>query len=587
MALRELLAVFDVNVKGDAALNRVSKQIDRAKIAATSLDSAIGVLKGGFAALGGFLAVRQITAWTKEVLDAADAAADIGDAVGLTAEQFQAFDYFGKTAGGADMRTALTVLAKSAESGHKAFADLGVSLKDASGQFRPMADIATDSLAALADLDDGTKRVAYSAQLFGRSGNVLIPSLKNGSKAFRETFAEAQRLGVAFDTDLTENAGTFNDTLYGLRMQSLAFRGMLVKMFLPAMQGLATWFTETTFRINAWQKKTGGLETSLKSLGVTAGIVAAAMAVSKFTAVAGGFQKINAAAGMLTKRFLILAAVFLAIEDFFSFLQGKDSVIGDVLESLGLIDDANESGKRFGQTLKDNLVPAIQGVGQSIGRFFSETMIGFGALVGMATASSGSMRDEFEGAFLRNTATIDAFGSAVFTVFQAIPNMLIGPLASALQSFVGWSAGSIAQVLSVAGSFVGIDASIAKITAGIQTAGDLVANLLTNPLGGVADIVAKIQGRGFDRSGIAEINAANQAAAQARRTAAAAGGARAPALPPGGGNGTRSVNLTDARIVNVNVQGGGSPAAVGRAVAGAVAPVLTSDRGRTLAAVSR
>jgi hypothetical protein len=414
----------------------------------------------------------------------------------------------------------------------------------------------------------------------------LIPSLKNGSKAFRETFAEAQRLGVAFDTDLAEGAGTFNDTMYGLKTQTLAFRGMLVKMFLPSMQSLATWFTETTFRINAWQKRTGGLQTSLKSLAVTAGVVAAALAVSKFTAVAGGFQKINAAAGMLTKRFLVLAAVFLIIEDFFSFLQGKNSVIGNVLESLGLIDDANESGKRFGKTLKDTLVPALQDVGRAGGRFFSETMIGFGALVGMATASSGSMRDEYEVAFLRNTATIDAFGSTVFTVFQAIPNMLIGPLASALQSFVGWSAGSVAQVLAVAGSFVGIETSVAQITAGILEAGDLVAKLLTNPLGGVADIVAKIRGGGFDRGDIADINEANLAAARARQEARATGG-RVPAALPPGGNGTRSVSLTDARTVNVNVQGGASPGATGRAVAGAVAPVLASDRARTLAAVSR
>lgn len=602
MALREVLARFGITVDGVAKLKEVTGTADKSTASLQGLGKAFA---GAAAAIGLFKVGRMIA----DTANAADSAVDLADALGVATEEWQALQAFGATAGGTDMVVGLRTLAKAAENNDKAFAKLGVSTRGANGQIKPMARLAEESLVALSDLDDATSRVALSAILFGRSGNTLIPSLRNGSEAMREQLKRARELGVAFDADLGASAGDFNDTLYYINAQMMRFRGSILKFLLPTMNAISERLLAGQQTLNGWAKAATGSSATMNALGATAGVAVSALAVSKWAQIAGALGGVNRVAGLLTKRFLVLAAVFLVVQDFFTFLRGGESVIGKILAEFGLIDNATESGKRFGETL-ESWAPAFREALGAVKKFGTETLVTFGALFGMLTEKNADTASEFESVFLRNGQAIDRFGGVWFSVFGAAHSVL-ATVWSALASFAGFIAdkflamhqyviGVIGSLLSfivaqvtaslaglwsifdsvfgtdIAGSIRGAGAVLQSVIGGavdfaIGKLEDLraaaasvirdVQAILSDPIGSVA---SKLTGQGWDGQA-----SAREAAAFARRQ-------------QGGG----AVTVAPSTTINVTAPAGDAPA-VARATAGAVAQVNARNLTATLAAVDR
>lgn len=100
----------------------------------------------------------------------------------------------------------------------------------------------------------------------------------------------------------------------------------------------------------------GGFENTMKLLGITAGAVMAVLAVDKIKEFAKTFDLAN------LKIWLVVAGVValaLVVEDFIGFLNGKDSVIGDIITKLGGDPDEVREG--------------ISSLGEKISDIFSDT----------------------------------------------------------------------------------------------------------------------------------------------------------------------------------------------------------------------
>jgi hypothetical protein len=133
----------------------------------------------------------------------------------------------------------------------KYFSAMGVSVKTAEGHLRPLNQIMGDVMDKFAAWEDGPRKIAIALQLFGRSGESLIPLLNKGSAGFAELAKEAENLGIILDSRLIKRGSEMEDTVkkwelryQGWKMQILGVIDALdqfgrVKVRMP--EGLSLW----------------------------------------------------------------------------------------------------------------------------------------------------------------------------------------------------------------------------------------------------------------------------------------------------------------------------------------------------------
>ena len=109
----------------------------------------------------------------------------------------------------------------------------------------------------------------------------------------------------------------------------------------------------------------GGGENALKMLGVVIGAIMAYKAGEKILSAADKFKSFSKVLGGINLKALAIVAVivllFLLIQDFIGFLQGKDSLFGTLLANAGVDVDATRE-KFF--ALKDNIAQIIEYIKQ-------------------------------------------------------------------------------------------------------------------------------------------------------------------------------------------------------------------------------
>lgn len=120
-----------------------------------------------------------------------------------------------------------------------AFAALGISIKDASGNLRDSDAVFADISDRFSRLEDGSTKTALAMALFGKSGAQLIPLLNGGASQLKRYADEADRLGITLSTKTGRAAEEFNDTLskVGQIMQGVANK--VAEAALPALQHFA------------------------------------------------------------------------------------------------------------------------------------------------------------------------------------------------------------------------------------------------------------------------------------------------------------------------------------------------------------
>ncbi len=96
----------------------------------------------------------------------------------------------------------------------KSFKKFSIEVADSSGELRNTEDVLKDIADQFAKLPDGPEKTAAAINIFGaRAGPQLINFLNAGSKGIAELSAEAERMGVVWDTEAAEGAEKFNDAM--------------------------------------------------------------------------------------------------------------------------------------------------------------------------------------------------------------------------------------------------------------------------------------------------------------------------------------------------------------------------------------
>lgn len=370
-----------------------------------------------------------------QAVSTADAAGDIrdqADALGLTTDAYQELLYAVQHVGGeasdlSAMLAKLSIAGQNAVEGNEALADtfgkLGISLDEVKGS-NP-ADLLAQLADGLAATTDPAERLAIATALLGDDiAKKMIPLLGKGSEEIEALAKQAKELGVVMGEDDLEAADAFSDQVGELGAILSALRNEIGLALIPALAEIATafleWykanksvidqkiefyadkvagaFTAVADAVAAANDIVGGVDGWLK-LGAILGSLTAAggllyvafqvgmvvFAIVDLVAAAAAFvgggwvlvgivAAIIAGLAQLAAYAAAVAAVFLVVEDFYTYLQGGDSVWGRLIERwrsapgfLGAIARAMEAMGAVGRAVLellsiyvDNFVAGLQ-----------------------------------------------------------------------------------------------------------------------------------------------------------------------------------------------------------------------------------
>ena len=207
-----------------ATADKLTAGLSAAKRSLQSFDNAITASVGKFgaltAALGGGISVAGITALTKAQSEVIDSAAKMSDRLGIATESLIGLQHAGNLAG-ADtelMNKSLEKMAKNvaiaATAGGPAadaFKAIGLDAEKLSGQnidqtFLQIAD-------GIKSIENPYQRAKVAAEIFGKAGGDLLPTLMAGSEAIKEVAAETEKYGTAVNRVDASKVEEANDNL--------------------------------------------------------------------------------------------------------------------------------------------------------------------------------------------------------------------------------------------------------------------------------------------------------------------------------------------------------------------------------------
>jgi hypothetical protein len=221
--------LVSVGQSGEQSLKRIETAGDRASGGLKGLGRQAELLRTGIRTLGsaliGAATVGGLGALIDRPISAADAIGKTVDKIGVGVEALQELRFAAK-ASGVEQQTLdmelqrFTRRAAEAAQGtgeaKDALAQMGIALRDQSGNLRRSEDLLGDVADAFARIEDPAERVRLAFKLFDSEGVALVNLLRGGSSALEEMRERARDLGIVLDEHLVrdaERARTELDTL--------------------------------------------------------------------------------------------------------------------------------------------------------------------------------------------------------------------------------------------------------------------------------------------------------------------------------------------------------------------------------------
>nr|WP_298117448.1 hypothetical protein [uncultured Pseudomonas sp.] len=232
-------------------------------------------------AAGVTAAATAAAAMVKSSINAADEAAKMAKAAGVTVEAFTALQYAAGLAGVEStdlsaafvrLNTGITEAAFGTEKQAELFKSLGVAVRDASGNIRSADTVLINLADRFAAIPDGAQKSALAIELFGRSGAKMLPFLSSGSDGIRELTDQAERLGLVISTEQAAASEQFNDSLSVLASVSRGAGNAMAAELLPALNELSGLLIDVAEDSDAAATSATALSGVLKTLS-TAGLI--------------------------------------------------------------------------------------------------------------------------------------------------------------------------------------------------------------------------------------------------------------------------------------------------------------------------
>ena len=367
MALRDLLVRFGIDVDGREKLLETDVAIRRTILNAERLGGTLKRL-GGFLIVGAL--VNGLKNFVEEQINAADALRHNAEKLGISTEELQKYQYAAQMMNVSTQETAVALrffnravgeASLGTKSAVKVFDGLGIKVKDAGGNVRPTNELLFEFSDKLKTIPSQAQRTAYAMRTLGRGGSALLPVLQRGSDGLKEIFKDVDELGGGFNDAFIQAA---HETDVQLKRLKMAWRGVYVAIATEVLPIIKRWTERsivTAKHLIDLSEHTYGFRTALMAL--TAGAVILGLKrllgiFNPFKASVKDVMMAMLANAPLVAFIALMTALYVVFDDFYTFLIGGDSVLGDFLNRLG----GAGSAKKF----REDLVAAFEKVGEAL-----------------------------------------------------------------------------------------------------------------------------------------------------------------------------------------------------------------------------
>lgn len=201
----------------------VATQRDVGKIQKT-----LSGLKTGLIGLATGIATSGMLSAARDALDYAAGLGEISQQLGVTTRDLQVYRYIATQTGleQGEMDKALQRLTRTmgeADAGSKkqatVFRELGVAVRGSNGEVKTAGDVMPELADAISQIESPTLRAKVAYDLFGKSGQQMLPVLESGSKGIEKMSAEVENFGGVMDDHLIAQADAAADKLAALQTQ--------------------------------------------------------------------------------------------------------------------------------------------------------------------------------------------------------------------------------------------------------------------------------------------------------------------------------------------------------------------------------
>lgn len=170
------------------------------------------------------------------------------------------------------------------------FERIGVSVMDSSGKMKSLNEIMLQIADKFSTWEDGPRKIAIAVDLFGKSGERLVPYLNQGAAGIKKFYEEAERMGIILDESMIKKGTELDEKFKQISASISAMSKKAVVGIYEIVTSTQTW-VEAQERLDAAIASAGGLVTEEMSQAIEMQKVnEAAEQGSKI------FEKLNAAA---------------------------------------------------------------------------------------------------------------------------------------------------------------------------------------------------------------------------------------------------------------------------------------------------
>ena len=314
-------------------------ELDKADVSAGKATSSIGAAFKALAPMvASFLAIGAARQGFVQTVEELNVIGRTADSLGLAVEDVDAFGRamteMGGDAQGArdslvDMAESIGEAVQDVESGRaKVYQTLGISLKGVNGQ----AITATEGLLRLSDAVSGLSReeAIFRIKELGITDNRTVELLLKGRQEVERMLA-AQKEQSGVTKEAVENARKYQEAVAKLNNAQDSITTQMAVAFIPAITTVIDWLTKGV----VWARENKNFMVGF--FGTIAAVVATiylpAMIAAAAATIAATWPMILAASVVAG----LAAAFALAYDDIMNFLDGNDSVIGQIFENFPII----------------------------------------------------------------------------------------------------------------------------------------------------------------------------------------------------------------------------------------------------------
>lgn len=216
------------------------------KTAGLNIAGGIGTALKGAAttiAAGAAVMTGAIVKGTADVAAYGDNIDKMSQKMGLTAQAYQEWDAVMQHSGTSmeSMKASMKTLANAAETGNKAFAELGITEQDLANMSQQ--DLFEATIKGLQDVDDTTQRTYLAGKLLGRGATELGALLNTSAEDTQAMRDRVRELGGVMSDDAVKAAAAFQDNLQDMKTAVGGLGRSMMSELLPNMNEIISGFT--------------------------------------------------------------------------------------------------------------------------------------------------------------------------------------------------------------------------------------------------------------------------------------------------------------------------------------------------------